>query len=235
MVSVYTPTIVPSDLNDPLKLQRWLSDELKLIATGMDAAQTVTLDPQFTVPVKPVEGVVYYADGVSWNPGRGEGYYGYVNGVWVKFDAAAGQFVDSAIATYSTNAALTTILPVDDTIPTITEGTEILSLSFTPKTITNKLRCRFSGEAALSGSLNAAAALYQGSTCLDAIYNSTGANEGTTLVLEAEYVPGVLTTQTIAVRVGPGIAGTLRMNGTSAGRIFGGISNATLVIEEIKV
>lgn len=145
-----------------------------------------------------------------------------------------GSVVGSAVANYATNAAITAVIPGDDTIPLITEGTEILSVTITPKTTTNKLRCRFSGQAALSAAVNAVASMFQGSTCIDAIYNSPTANAGTTFELEAEYTPGVTTVQTISVRVGPGVAGTLRMNGTSAGRLFGGASNATLVVEEIK-
>lgn len=145
-----------------------------------------------------------------------------------------GSVVGSVTATYATNANLTTIIPADDTIPLIGEGTEILSASITPKTTTNKLRCRFSGFGAASATLNVVAALYQGSTCIDALYISATANVGLLFALEAEYTPGAISAQTISVRIGPGTAGTVRMNGTSAARIFGGASNATLVVEEIK-
>lgn len=90
MTSPYAPEIVPSDLNDPLKLQAFLDRELRNISKAMDRAQTVTLDPQFVLPPKPEEGVIYYADGTSWNPGSGEGYYGYVNGAFVKLDNSFG-------------------------------------------------------------------------------------------------------------------------------------------------
>jgi hypothetical protein len=147
----------------------------------------------------------------------------------------AGSVVDSAHATYATNASLTNVLPLDDTVPFITEGTEILSLSITPKSATNKLRCRFSGQAAIAAAGNIVVAMFQGSTCIDAQYTSpqTG-GEGSTLVLETEYTPGSTSVQTISVRVGPGSAGTVRMNGTHVGRFLGGASNATLIVEEIK-
>lgn len=145
-----------------------------------------------------------------------------------------GSMVDSVHATYSTNANLTTIMPTDDTIPLITEGTEILSASISPKTNTNKLRCRFSGEGALSAAVNISYAMFQGSTCIDAAYASPTANVGDFIGLETEFTPGATASVTISVRVGPGSAGTLRMNGTSAGRIMGGAANATLVVEEIK-
>lgn len=35
-------------------------------------------------PPTPFNGMVVYADGTSWNPGAGVGFYGYQNGAWVK-------------------------------------------------------------------------------------------------------------------------------------------------------
>lgn len=87
MTSLYTPTIVPGDLNDPQKLQAFLDRELKEIAKGMDRATTVTLEPLFVPIAKPEEGMIVYADGVSWNPGNGEGYYGYINGAWTRLSS----------------------------------------------------------------------------------------------------------------------------------------------------
>lgn len=147
-----------------------------------------------------------------------------------------GSVVGSGSATYATNAAITAVIPVDDTPPLIGEGTEILTLNITPKTTTNKLRCRFSGFAASSAaSVNIAASMFVGSTCIDAIYATQAtANGGTVVAMEAEFSPASISAQTVSVRSGPGSAGTIRWNGTSAGRLFGGAANATLIVEEIK-
>lgn len=149
-------------------------------------------------------------------------------------EQTAGSIVDSAFASYSTNAAITAVIPADDTPPLIGEGTEILSITYTPKNVTNKLICIFVGEAALSALLNAVASMFQGSTILNAIYNSPSANGGTTLALVQQFTPGSTSPVAVSVRVGPGAAGTLRMNGTSAGRIFGGAAAAILLILEVK-
>lgn len=98
MTSLYTPSIIPSDLNDPQKLQSFLDRELKEIAKGMDRATTVSLEPKFVAVTKPQEGIIVYADGVSWNPGNGEGYYGYRNGVYVRLDNTADWEFISATA-----------------------------------------------------------------------------------------------------------------------------------------
>ncbi len=37
-----------------------------------------------SAPGSPANGWMVYADGTSWNPGSGEGFYGYEAGVWMK-------------------------------------------------------------------------------------------------------------------------------------------------------
>lgn len=35
-------------------------------------------------PLKPVDGLLIFADGVAWDPGAGRGVYAYESGAWVK-------------------------------------------------------------------------------------------------------------------------------------------------------
>jgi len=42
------------------------------------------LDVLENEPADPFDGMIAYADGTSWDPGSGEGFYGYENGAWVK-------------------------------------------------------------------------------------------------------------------------------------------------------
>ena len=42
------------------------------------------LDPTYVAPTKPREGDLRLADGTSWNPGSGAGFYGYYGSAWVK-------------------------------------------------------------------------------------------------------------------------------------------------------
>ena len=148
-----------------------------------------------------------------------------------------GSVIDSAYATYSANADLTSNIPLDDTVPQITEGTEIVTVTITPKSTTNKLRVRFRGQASSGALAHACAALFVGTTAnaLAATYSTVGAAaSGQPLVLEHEFVPGVTTPVTLRIRVGAH-SGTIRMNGSNATRVFQGASAATLVVEEIKV
>lgn len=144
-----------------------------------------------------------------------------------------------AYAEYTANANLTNVIPGDDTIPQIGEGTQILSVSLTPRKTTNRVRIRFQGETSVSvapssvicslfvnGVANAIAA--------NLVTHST-ANYAVLLALEFEHVPNSVAAQTYTLNIGPGAAATLRLNGTSAGRLLGGASRATLIAEEIPV
>ena len=48
------------------------------------ATNALVLTKLTVAPVTPYNGMIVYADGTSWNPGSGEGYYGYYNSTWNK-------------------------------------------------------------------------------------------------------------------------------------------------------
>ena len=69
----------PSPVND------WsaLNNELQRVAlTLAEPAAFLSLGVSFAPPAKPRDGRVVLADGTSWNPGSGAGYYGYRAGAW---------------------------------------------------------------------------------------------------------------------------------------------------------
>lgn len=148
-----------------------------------------------------------------------------------------GTIIDRGFASYAANVALTVAMPTDDTMPQITEGTEILKVTITPKKTTSRLRAR----ALVIGSVNAAdnwaAALFSAgaANALHAKYAPPlSANYVTTIPLEWEWVPGVTTAIDVTVRAGSNPSRSLYLNGSSTGRIFGGAAHCTLVVEEIK-
>ncbi len=146
-----------------------------------------------------------------------------------------GSIIDRAYASYTSNASLSTIMPIDDTIPQNTEGTEILSASLTPKSATSRIRVRFTGYCSPNSVTHTGAALFidSGASAVQgAVVTHAGSSSPQQISFEYEYVPGDASAHTYKVRVGPE-TGTMRMNGTSAGRYFGGISAATLVVQEI--
>lgn len=161
---------------------------------------------------------------------------------WPGWTTVPPDYVASVIQTrasvpYTANADLTAVIPLDNTKPLVTEGTEILTVTLTPKHVSNVMRLRFRGEVTMPHSGACIAALFRtGITdALRAAYtiiNDT--NDVKSLALEVEETPGVLTPVTYTLRVGPS-HGAMRMNGNSAGRLLGGAAAATMVVEEIRL
>lgn len=76
----YVPTAIPQDC--PPGLKRWLADELRLVSAAVLSDSHI--EPRGTAPERPANGDLAYADGVGWDPGSGEGFYGFEAGAWVK-------------------------------------------------------------------------------------------------------------------------------------------------------
>lgn len=145
--------------------------------------------------------------------------------------------VDRAYAEYTTNAGVTAVIPADDTIPQSSEGTQILSVSITPKTTTNRLRIRVfvaGSHTVAAGAVTAAIFSGASANALRAVIINAAAtaNNLVSFGFETEYVPGSTSAATISVRIGP-TGGTFYTNGTSSGRLLGGASACTLEVEEI--
>lgn len=149
---------------------------------------------------------------------------------------APGAVIGSAYAQYTANADITTPIPIDDTIPQNTEGTQILTVTLTPSSTMSKVRVRFQAWATHTAVQNVIAALFVG-TAADAVRADVKtvpiASGNVGLGFEFEHTPGITTPVTYAIRVGP-FNGTMRLNGSPSGRNFGGAAAATLVAEEIK-
>ena len=62
------------------QIQREL-DEIARAFVDLNQVQLKTLHIE---PIRPRNGIIVYADGTDWNPGSGEGYYGYYNSAWRK-------------------------------------------------------------------------------------------------------------------------------------------------------
>ena len=155
-------------------------------------------------------------------------------------NGTAPVIVDRAYNEYKAATSLTATIPFDDTIPQVSEGTQILSASITPKTTTNRIRLRaqvwvfrntsgatnFQMAAFQNGAANAIAAM-SGAAVEGAIYGNSN-------ILEYEFVPGSVSAQTITIRVGNSNALGITVNGTAGGsRLMGGAGVSTLILEEI--
>lgn len=69
---------------NPDNLAEFLDRQLRLISIANQALNEGVIDPVNVEPTNKRDGMIRYADGTDWNPGSGEGFYGYENGAWVK-------------------------------------------------------------------------------------------------------------------------------------------------------
>jgi hypothetical protein len=151
----------------------------------------------------------------------------------------AGGIVQAVESTpYTSNADIATTIPYDDTIPQqSTEGVKVLEAAITPTNSSNYLEV----EVTISGIAAAATtivgiALFQDAT-EDAIHVVPQCGNGATVGVSATFrfrmTAGTTSATTIKCHVG-GSTGTIRLNGTTAARRYGGTSACTMVVREIK-
>lgn len=148
------------------------------------------------------------------------------------------KIVGRAYTTYGTYARITTVTPLDDTIPTNSEGDQVMSQAYTCAATTNRLRHTVTICGQSFATSYTIASVFSGSTCIAAQVthgaNASGQMGASTFVFET--VPGVTTSVTYTVRVGVSVAGYFDINGyTGTGaRVFGGVQVCSYVIEEIQ-
>lgn len=172
------------------------------------------------------------------NAGTGPNMIPYIDAAG-KFAAISslpsGSVIGHAYAEYTSTAAHTSIIPLDNTKPQITEGEQILALTILPKVPGSKIRLRFKGQVQTTANTwpVVAAFLNGGADAIDSYTVYVASGESGTLVLESEFSPSGLTTQTVTIRVGAGIAATLYLNSYNNTTVFGGTMRSTLILEEI--
>jgi hypothetical protein len=129
----------------------------------------------------------------------------------------------------------TTLIPLDDTIPQISEGTEIITRAITPANASNTLEITANVMLTSSVSAHVSMALFVDSTT-DAIAAITQAVGNTSFVesvtLRFRVAAGSTTARTYRLRVGPNSAATVTINGQAGTRIFGGVAISSLTITE---
>jgi len=146
------------------------------------------------------------------------------------------------IANYTTTAFAsgTTTTPQDDTIPQNTEGNEVMTLAFTPKSATNKLKITVNLVASsnIAGAYSIITALHQDSiaNALAVCIATVGATQHMANPTLIHYMTaGTTSATTFKVRIGTNGAGTTALNGQSGARLFGGTLNSSITIEEFQV
>lgn len=149
----------------------------------------------------------------------------------------AGTIIQVVNVQDGTSASGTTLIPIDNTTPQNTEGTEFMSLAITPTSATNKLLITVNAFLAASvGSAWTNMALFQDST-VDAIASwaeyPTGAGAIGAASFNHYMTAGTTSATTFKFRAGLNTAGTTYFNSNSGGAYFNGTSASSITIMEI--
>tara|TARA_R110000751_G_scaffold37153_3_gene90283 strand:+ start:1081 stop:1647 length:567 start_codon:yes stop_codon:yes gene_type:complete len=131
----------------------------------------------------------------------------------------------------------TTTVPLDDSIPQITEGTEFMTLAFTPTSATSKLRIEVLFLGVYPTDAVVTLMLFQDSTAnaLACNYNwSMGTSTRNFSMYLSHYMTaGTTSATTFRIRAGGDNAGTLTFNGRTGSRSYGGTLASSITITEI--
>lgn len=146
-----------------------------------------------------------------------------------------GSVIQRVTTDVVTQGTGTTTIPGDDTIPQITEGTEVITRAITPFATNSRLRIKVTGSYGINASASIIAALFQDATSNALQVATVVGNNGevNALDLTHEMAAGTVSSTTFRQRVGPSSAATISWNGTTASRLFGGIFTVRMEIEEL--
>ncbi len=145
------------------------------------------------------------------------------------------QIVNTQNGTLATG---TTAIPIDNTIPQITEGVEYMTLAVTPTSATNKLKI----DVVFNGGVDSASwmivALFQDSTAnaIAAATNFVTTNGASGMTTFSYYMTSGTTSAT-TFRVRAGTTGGIRLsfNGGTGSQFMGGVMASSITITEIAV
>jgi hypothetical protein len=134
--------------------------------------------------------------------------------------------------TYNTYTSTSSAIPSDDTIPTSTEGAQIFSVPFTPKSASSTLLIRATAGTTHSSTARLALTLFQGSSCVcTSCANTPAVSHTKHLSVDFAIASGSISARTYSVRFGASTA-TCYINGNKSTRHFGGTQIATFEITE---
>jgi hypothetical protein len=157
-----------------------------------------------------------------------------VNSAATSFEFTTARRLFQTLST-STSSMITcsTAIPDDNTIPQITEGDQILSLSITPTTSTSLIEIiiHANGTSGIGASMMTLFSDIASSNALQTTYFSSVSSSAVNANLYYNISSASTTTRTYSVRVGPA-SGTMYINGSGGNQRFNGTANTWMQIIE---
>ena len=137
----------------------------------------------------------------------------------------------------TTNLIVSTIIPLDDTIPQIGEGGQVLSTTFTPTSTDNKILIEFNGFANsdIAGG-GVTMAVFEGSFCKGAQWWSQSSSGTSVSHITFEFTPGSTSESNYSLRIGTPTGGqnayvNYQFN---AAHTLGGFQEYSMTISEVQ-
>jgi hypothetical protein len=164
------------------------------------------------------------------------GPYNYRGGMPLPGDVVQRQ---RTVVTSASNVSGTTVLPVDNTVPQITEGIEMITCAIRPKGNANRFRIRANLVLGHTAGGQMGVALFQDATAgaLAGVAERVDtAGTGVTIYIEHEMAVNVTagTSTTFRIRAGCSAAGTTRLNSRDGtNNLFSTVCVSFLAVEEI--
>ncbi len=155
----------------------------------------------------------------------------------LKANIVTGKLLQEVFFTTGTFATSSASIPLDNTIPQITEGTEFMQVSITPKSATSKLKITASVNIHSTSSVFVILALFR-DVDVDSVSSTIAmipnANNGVTATYTSVVDSSSTSPTTFKLRMGNDVVSTLNFNGTGSPNLGGSLSSS-LIVEEIEV
>lgn len=188
-------------------------------------------------PVSAVAGDLMYHNGTNWvRLPKGTALQvlrmngGATAPEWATGAAGVLQMVSTSSNILTT---INTAIPYDDTIPQITEGTQLFTLTVTPVSASSRLVIEALMSFTTSVDNTVICALFSGGANALAAFSKKGSeDDATEMMLNHEIAPGSVTPITFTLRLGRDTGGSLYINGLLGARKLGGVQTAWFRVTE---
>lgn len=139
--------------------------------------------------------------------------------------------------TQTTTFSTTQLIPFDNTVPLVSEGSELFSASITPTATTDVVDVMVSIPAwsSLNANSGIVVSVFRGTTCINAAgvwLSETNDDVLPPFALNFQDAPNSTSSLNYSVRIGSGAANTLRVNAQrDTTQLFGGAAEASLLLK----
>ena len=145
-------------------------------------------------------------------------------------------FVNNFLAVTVPPMSGTSIIPLDNTAPLATEGTKLAEIALTPKAVSSKFRCSFTGTVDSSASSRSIIfTLFSNGVCIGSVTSFvSSAGRTNNMSIDVVDLPATTGPVVYTLRVGTNNSATWYVNRSSAGVILGGFAASPFTVTEFE-